>query len=89
MIHEHSKDMVQIEWNNGIIEEYSQDHKVAVWNGSKVEYKCIMEISSEEQVVGLGKQEQWENEPYVWEAKDWYDPESQSKHKDLKNKCIY
>lgn len=84
MIHEYSKDMVQIEWNNGIIEEYSQDHKVAVWNGSKVEYKCIMEISPEEQVVGLGKQEQWENEPYVWEAKDWYNPESQSKHKDLK-----
>lgn len=77
-------DMIKVEWSNGIIEEYSADHKVAVWTGKNVEYKCILDITSSDQVVGIGKQEQWETKPYVWEAKDWYSSESNSKHKNLK-----
>ena len=81
---EEDSDMVKVEWSNGIIEEYSQDHKVAVWTGKNVEYKCIMDILPEEQVLGIGKQEQWETKPYTWEAKDWYSLESTSKHRNLK-----
>ena len=46
-------DLIEVEYDNGIIEEYTPEHKIKVWDGSKIIWKEVQHLTSKDEIIQL------------------------------------
>lgn len=60
------RELVRVTYDNGVVETYTPDHKVRVWNGREITWKQIQKLTKEDNIVQyVGLYNGGTNEPDV------------------------